>query len=466
MSGLALGRELVRAGRECVVLEARGRPGGVVRSERADGLLVENGPQRARLTAPFAALVDELGLGESLILAPEDLDFFIHRDGALRRVPLSARGLLASDVVSWRGKLRAMLEPLTAGAREDERVAGYFSRKLGRELYQHVVGPLYGGIYGTDPEDMVVGLSLGGLLRDMGIGRSLVLARLFRRGASRPPAACSFADGMERLPGALARALGERVRLNAPVRAIEPGSGGWSVVLDGETLPAEQVVLAVPAPVASRLLREIAPDASTRIGGLRYNLLAVVHLRAETNLRGIGFQVSLAEPRALRGVTFAHCLFGGEGGRPDRTGVYTAYVNPSHARAAGTRAMSDPVARARTTDAGAVSGPASMARGSSGSGTDDALGTLAAEEFRRCTGYAAEPVAVARPAMPAWDTSWSALRRLRLPTGLHVTANWESRPGLAGRFARARALAVELAPRRADRQTLVGQPPSTLPLAP
>ena len=412
MSGLALGRELLRRGRDCVVLEAEDRPGGVVRSVRAGGLLMENGPQRARLTGPFAALVDDLGLGDQLLLAPSDLDFFIYRNGALRRAPLSVRGLLMSDVVSWRGKLRALLEPLTPGARDEERVAAFFIRKLGRELYEHVVGPLYGGLYGTDPGDMVVGLSLGGLLRDMGIGRSLVLARLWRRGGSPPPPACSFADGMETLPRALAHSLGERVRLNSRVRAIEPREGGWSIVLDQESLSAEQVVLAVPATAAARLLREIAPDAASRIHGLRYHRLAVVHLRADSPLRGIGFQVSLAEPRPLKGVTFSHSLFGGPGGRDDRTGVYTAYLAAARSRAAGA--------------------------------DDDALGDLAAAEFQRCTGYAAEPIAVARPTIPAWDTSWSALRGLRLPPGIHVTANWESRPGLAGRFARARALADEL----------------------
>ena len=417
MSGLALGRELVRKGRECVVLEAEDRPGGVVQSVRADGLLLENGPQRARLTGLFASLVDELGLRESLILAPEDLDFLIYRDGGLRRVPLSVRGLLGSDVISWRGKLRALLEPLTPGARNDERVAGFFSRKLGRELYEHVVGPLYGGLYGTDPADMVVGRSLVGLLHDMGIGRSLVLPRLLPRRSPRPPWPCSFVDGMETLPRALARALGERVRLRSPVRAIEAREGGWSVVLDDDSLCAEQVVLAVPASAAARLLREIAPDAASRVGRLRYNPLAVVHLSADTPLRGMGFQVSLAEPRPLKGVTFAHSLFGGAEGRGDRSGVYTAYLaGPAHAR---TRRREDGV---------------------------NALGELAAAEFERCTGYGAEPIAVARPAMPAWDTSWSALQGLRLPPGIHVTANWESRPGLAGRFARARALATRFDP--------------------
>ena len=378
MSGLALARELVRKGRECVVLEADRRPGGIVRSERVGGLLLEHGPQRARLTPAFAALVNDVGLAESLIRAPEGLDFLIHRDGKLRRVPLSLAGLLASDVVSWRGKLRAMLEPLAPGPRDDERVAAFFSRKLGREAYEHVVGPLYGGLYGTDPRDMVVGLSLGGLLRDLGIGRSLVLSRLRRRGA-RAPSICSFQDGMESLPRALARALGERVRLDTPVRAIEPRPGGWSIVLDEETVPAERVVLAVPAPVAARLLRDTAPDASGRIGGLRYNPLAVVHVRADTDLRGIGFQMSLAEPRALRGVTFNHCLFGGEEGRADRTGVYTACERVRRRTLAGSdRGRRSRLRRPAIAEQRRSTPP--WPRTSS-----------------RCTGYSR------RPTMPAWD---------------------------------------------------------------
>ena len=75
---------------------------------------------------------------------------------------------------------------------------------------------------------------------------------------------------------------------------------------------------------------------------------------------------------------------------------------------------------------------------------NDALARLAVEEFRVCTGYHSRPLAVAREEMPAWDRSWAALDGLRLPPGLHVTANWESRPGIPGRLARARALAGEL----------------------
>ena len=419
MSGLALGRELALRGREFAVFEAESQPGGVIRSERRDGFLLDWGPQRVRLTTSFSALVDDLGLQDELLLAPPDLDFFIFRDARLRPVPLSLRGFLASDAASLGGRLRVLLEPLTAGPRDDESVAAFFTRKVGREVYQHVVGPLYGGLYGSDPGDMVVGLSLGRLLRDMGIRRSLLRPLLARGGGLRQPPACSFVEGMQTLPNALARALGDRVRLSTPVRTIEREGGGWRVVLDRESLPAEHVVVAAPAPAAATLLRRVAPEAASRIATLRYNPLAVVALRSETPLRGLGFQLSLAESRPLRGVTFNHSLFGEGGtnrrgsGRADRTGLYTAYLGGS--------SHSDIVAV-----------------------DDHSLGELAAAEFRRCTGFPAESIAAVRQVMPAWDRSWSALENLRLPRGLHAAANWESRPGLAGRLAQARLLAESL----------------------
>ena len=410
ISGLALGRELAARGADFVLLEAESRVGGVIRSGRVEDRLLDWGPQRARLTHAFATLIDEIGLRDQLVTAPADLDLFVYRSGRLRCVPFGVAEFLRSDIVGPLAKLRAALEPLTPGPDPEESVARYFSRKLGREVYEALVGPLYGGLYASDPAQMRVGLSLQHALDEFGVGRSLLLRLLRGGGAVRPPRACSFSDGMQALPDALGRDLGGRVHTATPVLGLRrcagtDGSGAettWSVQIEGGALDAAQVVLAVPADVAARLLQPIAATAG-RIARLRYNRLGVVHLLARTDLRGMGFQVSIGEPLALRGVTFNDSLFG-------RKGVYTAYLG-----------------------GGEHPDVAQL--------DDDALARLAVEEFRHCTGYDSRPLAVAREAMPAWDHTWSALTNLRVPRGLHVTANWESRPGLPGRFARARALA-------------------------
>jgi oxygen-dependent protoporphyrinogen oxidase len=66
---------------------------------------------------------------------------------------------------------------------------------------------------------------------------------------------------------------------------------------------------------------------------------------------------------------------------------------------------------------------------------DDALARRAVDEFRACTGYDARVLAIAHERMPAWDTSWQAIAGLGLPRGIHIAANWWSRPGLPGRLA-------------------------------
>jgi protoporphyrinogen/coproporphyrinogen III oxidase len=412
LTGLALGHHLARQGTPHVVLEAGDRPGGVIRTGRVQGHLVEWGPQRARLTAGMRELVDDLGLQDDLVTSPEGLPLSVLRAGRLRRVPFSPAEFLRTDLLGPLGKLRMLAEPLGRGAADEESVADFFVRKIGREAYENLVGPLYGGLYASDPADMVVGLSLGHVLKEFGIGRSLLLRLLRQGGRVVPPPACSFREGMRMLPEALWRQNREHVRLGTPVHVIQRRRGGYRIELDDEVIEAEQVVVTTPARHAAAMLRPVALQAAEQIGRLNYNPLAVVHLHAETDLVGLGYQVSLAERCYTRGVTFNCSLFA-------RRGVYTAYLG-------GARAPE-------------VLG-----------WTDATIGEVARREFREATGLEGRVLCVEREAMPAWDRSWRELRGLRLPRGLHIAANWESRPGMPGRLLQAKRLAAQLgAPRGA-----------------
>ena len=211
ITGLTLALELERQGVDYTVFEATDRVGGVIRSGEVDGHLLEWGPQRARLTPTLRNLVKKLSLEQEVILAPPDLDLLIYRDGRLRAVPFSLQKLMSSDVVGSQAKLRLLLEPLTRGPRRGERVATYFARKLGRETYQTVVGPLFGGLYGSDPADMDVETSLNPLLKQAGVNRSLILRLLRTGGRISPAPACSFRKGMQTLPLALPSTLGDRL---------------------------------------------------------------------------------------------------------------------------------------------------------------------------------------------------------------------------------------------------------------
>ncbi|MDX1579622.1 MAG: FAD-dependent oxidoreductase, partial [Gemmatimonadota bacterium] len=246
----------------------------------------------------------------------------------------------------------------------------------------------------------------------LGTRRRLLRPRLGGGGGVSPPPAVTFEDGMQSLPLAMAEELGDRVRLSTAVRSLERGPSGWRIGLEDRVLEADTVVLTPPATVTSRLLASSSPAAAAAIGSLTYNPLAVVHLDAETELRGLGFQVAFTErDLSLRGVTFNNSLFG-------RPNLYTAYLGG-----------------ARHPEV------ADMSR--------ERLSELARREFRRCTGYEARVLAVEHERMPAWDRSWEAVEDLTLPQGLHLAANWRSRPGIPGRLAEARRTARRITGRAA-----------------
>lgn len=378
-------------------------------SREVKGTAVDFGPQRTRLTDDVRKLVEEMDLHDELVTAPPNLPLYVYRSGRLRRVPFSPGEALRTDLLSWRAKLRALLEPLVVPRRRGETVEDFFVRSFGREIYQNLLGPLYGGLYASDPGRMPVRHALTRVLDELDVGPSLLLEFFRRARAAREGApTVSFREGLGTLPRAIADSLGDSLRLCAPVDRVVPGPMGRILVeAAGEDAEVQAVVLTCPADAAARILVQASPRASERLSSLTYNPLAVVHLRSECDLRGFGYQVAFGEELETRGVTWNASMFG-------RDDLYTAYLG----------GMRNP---------GLVDRP------------DDRIAGLAAREFESVTGCSADPIHLNRTRMPAWDRSWDALDRLPLPERVHLSSSYTGRPGVPGRVRAARALAARLA---------------------
>ncbi len=409
ITGLALAHYLSALAVDHVVLEAGETVGGAIRTVREDGRVLELGPQRMRTTRELERLVTELGLSAERIEAPAGLALLVYHAGALHRVPVGLRQALRSGLFGWRGKLRLLAEPMTGGVHREETVARYLTRKLGREAYERVAGPLFGGLYASDPADMLVRHSLAGLLRELGVRRSLMRAIRRRRlgGAS---AVISFRLGLQALPDALYERHRDRIRLSTRVHGVRVAGDRVELETDRGRIEASDVVLTTPADVTAALLREAAPEVAGRLARLNCNPLAIVHLHSNARLDGSGYQVSFGERLETRGVTFNTRLFG-------RDGVYTAFLGGAR----NPRLVDLP---------------------------DFRIAAIASAEFELVTGAEARVLHVSRTRMPAWDRSWTALDGLELPPHIHLAANYESRVGIPGRIAQARQLAEALAAAR------------------
>lgn len=410
ITGLTLVHELRRRGVDALVLEASARTGGVIRSEPRAGRVLEHGPQRIRLSAPLRALTRELAIEGELTLGADALPLYLYHAGALHPLPRSLPALLTTGLLSLRGKLDVLREPLAGAlAGRDATVADFFTRRLGAEAYTRIVGPLFGGLYGGDPADMPYAHALLPLLDDLGVGEGSLLRSFLRAGRTTSPPA-SFRDGLETLTDALARRHADRLLTSARVTDIHARGSGWTVTAAGETHDAARVVLTAPAAACAALLRPAAPDAAERLGRLRYNRVTTAFLDADPPPEGLGFQVAFGEPLETRGVTFNQRVFPND---PGRARLCTAYL-------------------------GSERGGEALA--------DEWIGEIACNEYRQIVGGDARPIAITRARIPAWDHSWRALDGLTLPAGIHLCANFESRVGVSGRVAAATRLANRLAP--------------------
>lgn len=425
ISGLAVAHHLRARGLPFVLLEARDAPGGVMETARARGLPLDIGPQRTRMTPDVEALVRAAGLEDEVIEAPEDeLPLYVYRKGRLRRVPFTLGQAITTDLLTPLEKLRVLVEPFTRGPQPHETVERFFTRKFGPAAYRAMIGPLYGGLYSSDPGRMYVRHGLSMTLDHFRVDGSLLFTLLRRGSAARQSIpTISFTGGMQMLAERLASTMGDAVRMGAPVTAVQTGSdGGYRLEIEGASpIDVDEVVLALPAPDAARILAPVDEDASRQIGALRVNRLAVVHVlagepvrpleRPARELRGLGYQVAFGEPLETRGVTWNGSMF-------DRETLCAIYL-------------------------GGMRNPDVVGW------DDERIADVGAREFETVVGRRPEVLRVSRTWIPAWDGSWDALRGLELPEGIHLCANWSGRPGIPGRATNGRTTAEALAEGRA-----------------
>ena len=357
ISGLAVAWEILERARrlgdgvDVLCLEASERAGGNIRSERADGFLCEAGPTGFLDSAPATiTLARRLGLAERMLQAhPRAANRYIWRNGALRRVPLDAPSFLRSGILSWRGKLRLLAEPLVRRSRaEDESVGEFAARRIGSEAASVLVDAMVSGVYAGDARRLSLAATfptMCAMEREHGsLFRAMLAKRRKARAAGEPsgggPAGpggvlTSFRDGLAEMTDALAAALGTRLRLGYPVEQVSwMGSRGIRVLpTHGPPLDCDALVLACPAWRAAPLVRVLDAQLHELLEGIATAPLAVVHTGFKTlalgeQPTGFGFLVPRGQGLRILGSLWITQIFEGRGN--DGTSLFTTMVGGAH----------------------------------------------------------------------------------------------------------------------------------------
>jgi oxygen-dependent protoporphyrinogen oxidase len=320
IAGLAAARVLHARGASFLVLEGGPRFGGLIRTEEAEGFLLEGGPDAILASKPEGvALCAEVGLAGELVPTSAT-----HRtvwlrwrgrlhplpEGMVLGVPTRLAPLLRSPLFSWPGKARLALErfvPARAAGAEDESLAAFVRRRLGGEALERVGQPLLAGIHGGKASALSARANFPRLVELERTHGSLT--RGLSRGAV-TSSFCSLRRGLGTLVEAVVASLpSAALRAGALVKAVSRGAEGFLLEVDGGApVRAGAVVLAVPAPRAAPVLAGACPEGAAVLGALRFASTATVLLGYARDqvghaLDGYGF-VSAAGEGRLTAATF------------------------------------------------------------------------------------------------------------------------------------------------------------------
>lgn len=336
ISGLAAAWRLCRERHDIdvTVLEAGPWVGGKLRVSELEGLWLDEGAESILALRPEALrLAREVGLADDLIhpsvISPSLViggDLVPMPTGTVLGVPTDLAALARSGVLSAQGLARIPLDYVMAATPlgEDVSLGDYVGSRLGAEVVDRLVAPLLMGVY-ADRASNVSMRAAAPKLFEASLGeRSLLNAAQIARGvpsdpdAPRPPVFAGIRGGVGRLPLALAERLrqaGVEIETGATVRALRRAPQGWTLVVgptsDERVVHADAVVLAVPPPAASTLLRGVSTQAESELGQIGMTSVAVVTLLYRAGdlpggdlPAGSGYLVPPSEGRPVKASTF------------------------------------------------------------------------------------------------------------------------------------------------------------------
>jgi oxygen-dependent protoporphyrinogen oxidase len=324
---------------DVLLLEKNNRIGGKILTEKHDGYLIEGGPDSFLPEKVWSVnLAKHLGLESEMLPSNDEFKgtFIYSRnklhslpEGVMLMVPTSFWPMAKSGLITWPGKLRMGMEVFVPKrkARDDESLASFVTRRLGRECLEKIAEPLVAGIHTSNPDNMSVLATFPRFVQMEQKSGSLIHGMISamksrthashnapppKTGATKLTFSMSFKNGMQALSQACADHIGkDSIRMNASVKAVEPKGKGYSVILDtGESLDANHVMIASASYDAAAMIKGFDETLAAQMNKIEWSSSGTVTIAFKKDdvkvpLKGFGFIVPRVEGRRINASTYS-----------------------------------------------------------------------------------------------------------------------------------------------------------------
>lgn len=320
ISGLTAAFLLKKSGFEVVLFEKSGRVAGNIQTIEVNGFKIEYAPNSLLKSPRLVDLIRESGLDAEVLAAEKaNKKRYILREGKLKSLPMSVAKMAADDYFSLKARLRLLREPFVrTKSPENESVAEFFERRLGREIVERAADPFIAGIYAGNPENLSIRAAFPRLYELEKKYGSLLIGSLREQAEKTDkdfPRTFSFVNGVQTLTDRLAENLGESIKTDTEVLKIEKlAEGKWLVKTNSDEIVFDALIISTPAESAAKLIENLDADLSEQFKQIYYPPVAMVFFGVKKEslaqyLDGFGFLVPSSEKRRILGTIWNSAVF-------------------------------------------------------------------------------------------------------------------------------------------------------------
>ncbi|MGI8922272.1 MAG: flavin monoamine oxidase family protein [Solirubrobacteraceae bacterium] len=267
LAGLNAARQVVKAGRSAIVLEARNRVGGrTLNYDLGGGKVIEIGGQWIGPTQDnVAALASELGV--TTYKTYNDGNYVFHRNGVnTSYTPTGPLGAIPPDYVGAADAEQALLKidsmassvPLeapwtasSAGAWDAQTFETWKDANLLTDDGRFLLDLATEAVFAAEPRDVSLLWFLFYVHSAGNAANPGTIEHLINTAGGAQES--RFHGGSQLISLTIAQQLGSRVVLNAPARRIEQSSSGVRVVSDAGSFSGSQAIVAMAPTLTGRL---------------------------------------------------------------------------------------------------------------------------------------------------------------------------------------------------------------------
>jgi oxygen-dependent protoporphyrinogen oxidase len=325
ISGLSAAYYLMKKGHELWLFEKESRFGGTIITERAEGFLIEGGPDCFLREKEWGVkLVKELGMESELIGTNENskATYVLWRgklheipEGFFLLLPTKIFPFLKSSLFSPAGKLRAGLEIFIPPRRDEveESLSDFVIRRFGREVLEKIAEPLVAGVHAGDPQKMSLKATFPGFVEIEKSYGSLMRWAMKRKSSKWVSPFVTLKEGLGSLIDKLVDAMKGKVVFlkEKPVDRLRKINLKWEVFYRGGSDVFDRVVLATPSFISGFIMREF--PVSKLLNEIPYVSTATISMGFyERDIEipdGYGFVVPAIELKRITAVTFCSNKF-------------------------------------------------------------------------------------------------------------------------------------------------------------